>query len=105
MILSLYDSLRENALPLGAYCIVNSMFRLIISKIYTSRTNRKKKLCFEGTVIESVLGDFVGLVRKSSVCFGCFDTGAKHRNKPKSFCGGFEKQTEKQPKQNEFRFV
>jgi hypothetical protein len=42
----------------------------------------------------------------SSVCFGCFDTGPKRRNKPKNKFFGFEKkQTKKQPKQIEFRFV
>jgi hypothetical protein len=43
-----------------------------------------------------------------SVCFGCFDTGPKHRNKPKQTeknFFGFAKQTEKQPKQIVFRFV
>jgi hypothetical protein len=45
------------------------------------------------------------LFRQSSVCFGCFDTGPKHRNKPKNKFFGFVKQTEKQPKQIEFRFV
>ncbi len=40
-----------------------------------------------------------------SVCFGCFDTGPKHQNKPqKNFWGFAKKQTEKQPKQIEFRF-
>jgi hypothetical protein len=41
----------------------------------------------------------------SSVCFGGFDTGPKHRNKAKKKFFGFAKQTEKQPKQIEFRFV
>ncbi len=42
----------------------------------------------------------------SFVCFGCFDIGPKHRNKPeKKFVGFAKKQTEKQPKQIEFRFV
>ncbi len=41
----------------------------------------------------------------SSVCFGCFDTGLKHRNKPTKFFGLVKKQTEKQLKQIEFRFV
>ncbi len=27
--------------------------------------------------------DCFGSFRNSSVCFGCFDTGSKHRNKPK----------------------
>jgi hypothetical protein len=37
-------------------------------------------------MIKSVLGDFpdcFGSLRNSSVCFGCFDIGSKHRNKPK----------------------
>jgi hypothetical protein len=45
----------------------------------------------------------------SSVCFGCFNTSPKHRNKQKQtgkfFFGFVKKQTEKQPKQIEFRFV
>ncbi len=42
----------------------------------------------------------------SSVCFGCFDTSLKYQNKPENFLGGFaKKQTKKQPKQIEFRFV
>jgi hypothetical protein len=42
----------------------------------------------------------------SSVYFGCFDTVPKHRNKPKKNFWAFAKtQTEKQPKQIEFRFV
>jgi hypothetical protein len=45
------------------------------------------------------------LFRENSVCFGCFDTGPKQRNKPKKMFFGFAKQTEKQPKQIEFRFV
>jgi hypothetical protein len=48
------------------------------------------------------------LFQENSVCFGCFDTGPKHQNKPKQTeenVFGFAKQTEKQPKQIEFRFV
>ncbi len=64
--------------------------------------NWKKKInCFEDTLIESVFGDFFGLFWKSSGCFGCFNTGPKHQNKP---FVGLPKQTEKQPKQIEFRF-
>jgi hypothetical protein len=33
-------------------------------------------------IFQKILGCF-GLLRNSSVCFGCFDIGAKHRNKPK----------------------
>jgi hypothetical protein len=68
---------------------------------FVSVRTEKKINCFEDTLIERCLEVF-------SVCFGCFDTGPKHRNKPKqsekkNFC--FAKQTEKQLKQIEFRFV
>jgi hypothetical protein len=46
----------------------------------------------------------LGLLRNSSVCFGCFDIGAKHRNKLKFFVFDFTKQTETNPKQILFRF-
>jgi hypothetical protein len=49
--------------------------------------------------------DFFGLFRENSVSFVFFDTGPKHRNKPKKKFFGFAKQTEKQPKQIEFRLV
>jgi hypothetical protein len=45
-----------------------------------------------------------GLFRNRYVCFGCFQTGPKQQNKPKKYIFGFTKQTEKQPKQIEFRF-
>ncbi len=45
----------------------------------------------------------------SSVCFGCFGTGPKHRNKQKQtekkIVGFLKKQTEKHLKQIAFRFV
>jgi hypothetical protein len=46
-----------------------------------------------------------GLLRNRSVCFGCFDIGSKHRNKPNFFLFGFTKQTETKAKQILFRFV
>ena len=46
-----------------------------------------------------------GLLRNRSVCFGCFDIGSKHRNKPKLILFGFTKQTETNAKQILFRFV
>jgi hypothetical protein len=46
-----------------------------------------------------------GLLRNRSVCFGCFDKGSKHRNKPKFFVCCFTKQTETNAKQILFRFV
>ncbi len=45
-----------------------------------------------------------GFLRNSSVCFGCFDIGSKHRNKPNYFVFGFTKQTETNAKQILFRF-
>jgi hypothetical protein len=39
------------------------------------------------------------LLRNRSVCFGCFDIGSKHRNKPNLFLFGFTKQ----PKQTRNR--
>jgi hypothetical protein len=48
---------------------------------------------------------FFGLFRNKPVCFGCFETGPKHRNKPKKIVIGFAKQTENEPKQIEFRYV
>ncbi len=46
-----------------------------------------------------------GLLRNRSVCFGFFDVGSKHRNKPKFFLFGFPKQTETNAKQILFWFV
>ncbi len=45
-----------------------------------------------------------GLLRTSSVCFGCFDIGSKHRNKPKIFVFGFTKQTRNRSCFSLFRF-
>jgi hypothetical protein len=60
---------------------------------------------FEDPLIENIFGDFFGLFQENSVCFGCFDTGPKHRNKPKKMFFRFAKQTKKQLKQVEFQFV
>ncbi len=49
--------------------------------------------------------DCFGSFRDCSVCFVCFDTGSKHRNKPKKKIFGFTKQTETNAKQILFRFV
>jgi hypothetical protein len=69
-------------------------------------SNREKKLTVSRTPLyRTFFGDFFGLFQENSVCFGCFDTSPKHRNKPKKMFFGFAKQTEKQPKQIEFRFV
>ncbi len=47
----------------------------------------KKINCFEDPLIEIVFWRFFGLFRRSSVCFGCFDTGQKYRNKQKKILG------------------
>ncbi len=57
-----------------------------------------------GVLLKIFLVGFV-LFRNSSVCFGCFDIGSKHRNNPKYFVFGFTKQTETNAKQILFRFV
>jgi hypothetical protein len=60
------------------------------------------------------IGDFFGLFRENSVCFGCFDRTETpkqtetNRNKPKQTEKNvfwFRKTNRKQPKQIEFRFV
>jgi hypothetical protein len=88
---------------LSKFTLVNTCFRF---------EPRKKINGFEYPLIDNVFWGillvYFGLFRENSVCFGCFDTGPKHRNKlkqtEKKFFG-FAKQTEKQPKQIEFRFV
>ncbi len=55
--------------------------------------------------VVSVFSVWFGLLRNRSVCFGCFDIGSKHRNKPKFIVFGFMKQTETNAKQILFRFV
>ena len=43
-------------------------------------------------------------LRNSSVCFGCFDIGSKHRNKLNFFVFGFKKQTRNRSCFGLFRF-
>jgi hypothetical protein len=60
-------------------------------------------------------GDFFGLFQFVPVCYNKVlfvsvvsipvQNSATNRNKPKKMFWGFSKQTEKQPKQIEFRFV
>jgi hypothetical protein len=84
-------------------------------KVSMLRLNRNKQLTHQNTLKESayiwvffrkfrVVSVCFGLLR-GSVCFGCFDIGSKHRNKPKFFIFGFTKQTETNAKQILFRFV
>ncbi len=70
--------------------------------------NRNKQKTHPNSLKESIFGNFsenLGLIRNRSVCFGCFDIGSKHRNKPNFFIFGFTKQTETNAKQILFRFV
>ncbi len=66
----------------------------VVSLLYRNREFRliwKKQKTHPNSLKESILGIFqkilscFGLLRNSSVCFGCFDIGSKHRNKPKLF--------------------
>jgi hypothetical protein len=43
----------------------------------------KKNHGFKDSLKENVFWRFFGLFHENSVCFGCFDTGPKHRNKLK----------------------
>ncbi len=77
-------------------------FRFVLVK------TEKKINVFKDPLMENVWDFFsvcFGLLRENSVCFGCFDTGPKQWNKSKKKFFGFAKQTEKQPKQIEIRFV
>jgi hypothetical protein len=60
---------------------------------------------FQNVDIFQKIPDCFGSFRNCSVCFGCFDTGSKHRNKRKRKIFGFTKQTETNAKQILFRFV
>ncbi len=71
------------------------------------RTEKKKFTVLRTPKFFEIYSVCFGLFRENSVCFGCFDTDPKHRNKPKKtkkMFFGFAKQTEKQLKQIEFRF-
>ncbi len=41
--------------------------------------------------LQKKIADCFGSFRNSSVCFGCFDKGSKHRNTPKNFFVLFHK--------------
>jgi hypothetical protein len=73
------------------------------------RNNRKKQKTNPNSRKFVKISTFLISHTLSSICFVCFDTGPKHRNKQKQtekkFVGFAKKQTEKQPKQIEFRFV
>jgi hypothetical protein len=44
---------------------------------------KKKNHGFEDFLKENIFWRFFQFFRENSVCFGCFDTCPKHRNKPK----------------------
>jgi hypothetical protein len=71
----------------------NSLFRLF--RFYTETKNLIESKQTEDPpkhfkrqyilgIFQKILG-CIGLLRNRSVCFGCFDIGSKHRNKPKLF--------------------
>ncbi len=65
---------------------------------------QESSVCYTLRSIVEIFFVGFGFFRNKFVCFGCFDTCSKHRNKPKKKFFGFTKQTEKQPKQILFRF-
>ncbi len=85
-------------LQLWTFRLVPALFELVLTMISICyRTNSSKFVNISTFLIPHTI---------SSVCFGCFDTGPKHRNKLENFFWVFvKKQTEKQSKQIEFRFV
>ena len=74
----------------------------MLDRLIKNKRWRRKNKFFRKFRVVSVC---FGLLRNSSVCFGCFDIGSKHRNKPKRFVIGFTKQIETNAKQILFRFV
>jgi hypothetical protein len=79
-----------------------SMFRLNQNK---QKPHPQKQFEGEYIWVFRVVSVCFGLLQNSSVCFGCFYTGLKHRNKLKFVDFGFTKQTETIAKQISFRFV
>ncbi len=81
------------------------LFRLfaLVSKqgvsVFRNNRNHKQKTNWNSSKFVKI-STFLISHTIISVCFGCFDTGPKHRNKPKNkFFGFAKKQTKKQPKQ------
>ncbi len=74
------------------------------SEFFTKRPKFLSSLRRNSGILKKI-PDCFGTFRNSSVCFGCFDIGSKHRNKPKKKFVGFTKQTETNAKQILFRFV
>ncbi len=98
----------------SVFSVVSKQFLSFVSLLYRNREfrlNRNKQKAHPNSLKESIFGNYskiqgcFGLLRNRSVCFGCFDIGSKHRNKPKFSLFGFTKQTETNVKQILFRFV
>ena len=81
-----------------------SVYKSFVMHLDVSANKSAAQAVTVGVLLKIFLVCF-GLFRNSSVCFGCFDIGSKHRNKPKYFVFGFTKQTETNAKQILFRFV
>ncbi len=79
----------------------------LISKqgVLVFRNNRNRQKTNRNSSKFVKISTFLNPHTISSVCFSCFYTGLKQRNKPKQNLFFVKKQTEKQPKQIEFRFV
>ncbi len=78
---------------------VLKQFVSVVSRLFRNREfrlNQNKQKTHPNSLKESIFGNFsenlglfrfvsfcFGLLRNRSVCFGCFDIGSKHWNKPK----------------------
>ncbi len=69
------------------------------------RNNRNKQKTNRNSSKFVKISIFLISKTKSSVCLGCFDTSPEHRKNWEKKFGFPKKQTEKQQKQIEFRFV
>jgi hypothetical protein len=67
---------------------LNIVSVLPLKNNYPNRSNNSKKQNHSTGLFRFVSACF-GLLRNSSVCFGSFDIGSKHRNKPEIFCFWF----------------
>ncbi len=89
---------------------VSKQFVSVVSLLYRNREfwlNWNKQKTHPNSLKESifrVVSVCFGLSQNRSVCFGCFDIGSKHRNKPKFFIFGFTKQTRNRSCFGLFRF-
>ncbi len=93
----------------GRACLQEFLLHLCVS-VYKSfvthldvSANKSAAQAVTVGVLLKIFGVCFGLFRNSSVCFGCFDIGSKHQNKPKYFCFLFHETNRNKPKQTRNR--